>query len=78
MGELILCYTVSLCIWFCSSALAVFRSGQIDRPVIYRFEDRSDEVGLLEAVLDIERSGSMLQISRVLIEVIDICAKEDI
>jgi hypothetical protein len=37
----------------------VFRSGQIDRPVIYRFIDRSDAVIILKAALGIDVPGFM-------------------
>jgi hypothetical protein len=38
---------------------AVFRSGQIDRPVIYRFAVRSDAVTVSKAALGINRPGFM-------------------
>jgi len=55
----------------------VFQSGQIDRPAIYRFVDRSDAVIILKAALGIDEPGFMWQISSVLTEPIDIYTKED-
>jgi len=56
----------------------VFRSGQIDHPIIYRFVDRSDVVIIWKAALDIDGPGFIWQISSVFTEPIDIYAKEDI
>jgi len=56
----------------------VFRRGQIDRPIIYRFVDRSDVVIIWNAALDIDGPGFIWQISSVFTERIDIYAKEDI
>jgi hypothetical protein len=56
----------------------VFRSGQIDRPVIYRFVDRSDAVIILQAALGLDGLGFIWQISNVFAESIYIYAKGDI
>jgi len=41
----------------------VFRRGQINRLLIYRWKDWSDAVETLKAALDIKRPGSTWQIS---------------
>jgi hypothetical protein len=57
---------------------SVFRSGQIDRPLIYRLTDRPGAVGISKAALGIDWPGSMRQISAIFIEPAVIYAKEDI
>jgi len=56
----------------------MFRSGQIDHPVIGRLVDQSDAAIVLKAALSIDGSGFMWQISNVFTEPIGIYAKEDI
>jgi len=63
---------------FCTLSNPVFRSGQIDRPVIYGFVDRSDAVIILQAALGIDGLDFIWQISSLFTESIDIYAKGDI